>query len=463
MELQAVLMAAGGGSRMPDLTYNTPKPMLPVGNKPLMWHPLNLLERVGFEEVIVITTKEVQKMMSTDPKMKDVKMKLDVVCIQEDGDMGTADALRHIQQKIKTDVLVVSCDLITDVALHEVVDLFRAHNATLAMLMSKAHDFTETVPGQKGKKKTGEQRDFVGVDQSGKRLLFMANEADLEDGLSIRKSIMRKHPRMHIKTGLVDAHLYCLKKAVVDFLADNKSISSIRGELLPYLVRKQFSKTTNCPKSKDDADDQTQKTADGSTNSTELLICSRDEPLLQLAQERSCWNDHRGDMSEAYHGGKLRCYVHIMDQGLCYRVNTLAAYIEANRLASKLLEEPAVHPSAVISERCQMGPDSIIGAQCQVADKTSIKRSTIGNSTTVKEKVKVTNSIIMHGVTIEEGCNIHGCVICSNAVIGRGADLKYCLVGNGQQIEAEGEAHSFHTSTFNMLSLFSPPTVTRGT
>lgn len=38
----------------------------------------------------------------------------------------------------------------------------------------------------------GEQRDFVGVDQSGKRLLFMANEADLEDGLSIRKSIMRK-------------------------------------------------------------------------------------------------------------------------------------------------------------------------------------------------------------------------------------------------------------------------------
>lgn len=49
MELQAVLMAAGGGSRMMDLTYNTPKPLLPVGNKPLIWYPLNLLERVGFE------------------------------------------------------------------------------------------------------------------------------------------------------------------------------------------------------------------------------------------------------------------------------------------------------------------------------------------------------------------------------------------------------------------------------
>lgn len=49
----------------------------------------------------MITTKEVQKAMSTDLKIKDVKMKLDVVSIQEDGDMGTADALRHIQPKIK--------------------------------------------------------------------------------------------------------------------------------------------------------------------------------------------------------------------------------------------------------------------------------------------------------------------------------------------------------------------------
>lgn len=56
---------------------------------------------------------------------------------------------------LQTDILVVSCDLITDVALHEVVDLFRAHNATLAMLMSKTNEFTETVPGQKGKKKAG--------------------------------------------------------------------------------------------------------------------------------------------------------------------------------------------------------------------------------------------------------------------------------------------------------------------
>lgn len=420
---------------MMDLTYSMPKPLLPVGNKPLIWYPLNLLERIGFEEVIVITTKEVQKQMHIDTKMK-----LEMVCIQEDADMGTADALRHIQQKIKTDILVVSCDLITDVALHEVVDLFRAHDATLSMLMSKTHEFTETVPGQKGKKKTGEQRDFVGVDSSGKRLLFMANEADLDEELVIKKSIMRKHPRMHIKTGLVDAHLYCLKKSVVDFLADNKSITSIRGELIPYLVRKQFSASTNSQKTKNDSEKNQKKT---DLKTPDIHISSKDEDLLDLAREKSCWNDHRGDMSDAYHGGKLRCYVHIMEDGMCYRVNTLAAYIEANRLAPKFFsEELPVHPTAEISEQSMVGADSIIGAACHVSEKSSIKRSTIGASSCIKEKVKITNSIIMNGVTIEEGCSIQGSVICNQAVIGRGADIKYCLVGSGQCIEAEAERNN---------------------
>lgn len=52
-------------------------------------------------------------------------------------------------------MLVLSCDLITDVALHEVVDLFRANDATLSMLMKKAYEPTELIPGHKGKKKLG--------------------------------------------------------------------------------------------------------------------------------------------------------------------------------------------------------------------------------------------------------------------------------------------------------------------
>uniref|UniRef100_A0A7M4FJV7 Translation initiation factor eIF2B subunit gamma n=1 Tax=Crocodylus porosus TaxID=8502 RepID=A0A7M4FJV7_CROPO len=403
MEFQAVVMAAGGGSRMMDLTSSIAKPLLPVGNKPLIWYPLNLLERVGFEEVIVVTTKEIHKLLNLDTKLK-----LDIVYISDDLDGGTADSLRYIHPKIKTDVLVLSCDLITDVALHEVVDLFRAHNAMLSMLMKKAHEPMEVVPGQKGKKAPVEQRDFIGLDDTGKRLLFMANEADLDEELVIKRSILQK------------------------------SITSIRSELIPYLVRKQFS----CPTSsqqEQDYKEQDQKRREPKSLDIYSFM-KEEESLLKFALGKTCWNDHQGDLNEAFHMGRVRCYVHVMKEGLCFRVNTLGLYIEANRQVPKMLpllcpDEHLVHASAQVTDKGMVGSDSIIGSSTQVGEKTSIKRSTIGNSCTIKDKVKITNCIIMNSVTIEEGCSLQNSVLCHHAVIGKGSDIKDCLIGSGQHLD----------------------------
>lgn len=49
MKFQAVIMAAGIGSRMSPLTDKIPKALLPVGNIPMIWYPINLLEKAGFE------------------------------------------------------------------------------------------------------------------------------------------------------------------------------------------------------------------------------------------------------------------------------------------------------------------------------------------------------------------------------------------------------------------------------
>ncbi|EAX07011.1 eukaryotic translation initiation factor 2B, subunit 3 gamma, 58kDa, isoform CRA_a [Homo sapiens] len=411
MEFQAVVMAVGGGSRMTDLTSSIPKPLLPVGNKPLIWYPLNLLERVGFEEVIVVTTRDVQKALCAEFKMK---MKPDIVCIPDDADMGTADSLRYIYPKLKTDVLVLSCDLITDVALHEVVDLFRAYDASLAMLMRKGQDSIEPVPGQKGKKKAVEQRDFIGVDSTGKRLLFMANEADLDEELVIKGSILQKHPRIRFHTGLVDAHLYCLKKYIVDFLMENGSITSIRSELIPYLVRKQFSSASSQQGQEEKEEDLKKK----ELKSLDIYSFIKEANTLNLAPYDACWNACRGDRWEDLSRSQVRCYVHIMKEGLCSRVSTLGLYMEANR---------------------QVGVDSLIGPETQIGEKSSIKRSVIGSSCLIKDRVTITNCLLMNSVTVEEGSNIQGSVICNNAVIEKGADIKDCLIGSGQRIEAKAK------------------------
>lgn len=49
LEFQAVVMAAGKGSRIPEMTATKPKCLLPVGNKPMIYYPLKLLEHAGFK------------------------------------------------------------------------------------------------------------------------------------------------------------------------------------------------------------------------------------------------------------------------------------------------------------------------------------------------------------------------------------------------------------------------------
>lgn len=47
-ELQAVILAAGKGSRMTELTNKIPKCLLPIANKPMIHFPLNMLIEADF-------------------------------------------------------------------------------------------------------------------------------------------------------------------------------------------------------------------------------------------------------------------------------------------------------------------------------------------------------------------------------------------------------------------------------
>lgn len=48
LEFQAVVLAAGRGSRMSEITTGKPKCLLPIGPKPLVWYPLYKLQTSGF-------------------------------------------------------------------------------------------------------------------------------------------------------------------------------------------------------------------------------------------------------------------------------------------------------------------------------------------------------------------------------------------------------------------------------
>jgi NDP-sugar pyrophosphorylase family protein len=52
---KAVVLAAGRGTRMKQLTDDRPKPMLPIGGKPILEHMLDRLRAAGFTETLIVT------------------------------------------------------------------------------------------------------------------------------------------------------------------------------------------------------------------------------------------------------------------------------------------------------------------------------------------------------------------------------------------------------------------------
>lgn len=119
--------------------------------------------------------------------------------------------------RIKSDVIIVSCDVVTNAKLYPVVSKFRAHNASVAALFfPSGFEAGITVPGPKTKHKP--ERDLIGIHPDSERLLFLASTSDFDEEFVISGHLLRKNEKMNIHSRLVDSHIYVMKKWVIDYL-----------------------------------------------------------------------------------------------------------------------------------------------------------------------------------------------------------------------------------------------------
>ena len=118
---KAMVMAAGVGSRLGVLTQNTPKPLVPVINKPVMDILLEKLKYYGIESVIANTHylgEQIQKRYSENSPVD-----IDFNFIYEDELSGTAGGVRKCMDffKDEEDFLVVSADGLHDADLNRII------------------------------------------------------------------------------------------------------------------------------------------------------------------------------------------------------------------------------------------------------------------------------------------------------------------------------------------------------
>jgi mannose-1-phosphate guanylyltransferase / phosphomannomutase len=120
--MRAVVMAGGEGTRLRPLTSNQPKPMVPIVGKPCMEHIVELLQKHGFDDVVVTVAFMPQAIRGYfgAGESHGVSIRYSV----EESPAGTAGSVKLAEEALEDTFLVISGDALCDI---DLTDLVRFH------------------------------------------------------------------------------------------------------------------------------------------------------------------------------------------------------------------------------------------------------------------------------------------------------------------------------------------------
>lgn len=132
LPMDAVIMAGGKGTRLRPLTKTTPKPLLKIGNKPIIEYNIDRLKKHGiFNQYISINYLGDQLIeYFKDGKDKDIS----ITYIKEDVALGTIGAIRKVQDFKHEYILVMNSDILTDIDFENL--FYTMENSNADMIVS---------------------------------------------------------------------------------------------------------------------------------------------------------------------------------------------------------------------------------------------------------------------------------------------------------------------------------------
>jgi len=128
--LRAVVMAGGYGTRLRPLTNDLPKPMLPLGTKPLLELIVEQLREAGIKDVNVAMHYRGDLIAKHFKNGEDFGV--DIHYVSEDQPLGTAGALGLLDES-DDPLLVINGDILTRVDFRAMHSFHREHNADLTV------------------------------------------------------------------------------------------------------------------------------------------------------------------------------------------------------------------------------------------------------------------------------------------------------------------------------------------
>lgn len=150
--MKAVIMAGGEGSRLRPLTCNRPKPMVPIANRPVMEHIIELLKKYGINDIAVTLQymPEIIKDYFGDGSEFGVNLKY----FTEEVPLGTAGSVKNAEKFLNEPFIVISGDALTDIDLEKALAFHRSRGAVATLVLKRVEspiEYGVVVTDQAGK------------------------------------------------------------------------------------------------------------------------------------------------------------------------------------------------------------------------------------------------------------------------------------------------------------------------
>ena len=136
--MNAVIMAGGFGTRLRPLTNNTPKPMIPMANKPMMEHIVDLLREHGITDLVTLLHFQPELIEGYFGDGSEFGVRMTYVGATED--FGTAGAVKNAEAHLDGTFLVISGDLLTDFDLGAALKFHQERGADLTILLTRVEN-----------------------------------------------------------------------------------------------------------------------------------------------------------------------------------------------------------------------------------------------------------------------------------------------------------------------------------
>ena len=129
-----VIMAGGCGKRLKPLTDDCPKPMLKIGNKPLLQIMLEQFQKQGFTRFCISVNYKSEQIK--DYFGDGSKMGATICYIDEKKRMGTAGSLSLFSFETMAPIIVLNGDILTKLCFKQLIDFHREHHAAATIAVA---------------------------------------------------------------------------------------------------------------------------------------------------------------------------------------------------------------------------------------------------------------------------------------------------------------------------------------